>query len=162
MGTHVCKYLTKDGYDVISISRSSPDAQNKRAKSIIAGTTNVSSSTGPSSISQAIAAGNKRGGFSNLAGDEIIDTSNAIPGVQYLSIDAISASENDLVNVMKGAKVVISTVGISPTKSNKNEGNSVPNARIAKAAKAAGVSKFVYVGVATSLSEGPAAKLVAE
>jgi len=168
VGTHVCKYLTRAGYDVVSVSRTSPDLQVKRVKTILAGTPfPPSSSTGPSSVDAVLTRKNKRGGWSALldaGGDDgaQADTTFTIPGVQYVSLNAITASEEDLAAAVKGSVAVVSTVGISPTKSNKKEGNSVPNARIAKAAKSAGVKKFVYIGVATSVSEGSSAKLVAD
>jgi len=80
-----------------------------------------------------------------------------IPGVTYVSLDAGAASSSeDLAKAMKGALAVISCVGIAPGGSNVKDGNGVVNARIAKAAKSAGVPKFVYIGVASSLANSPA------
>jgi len=79
-----------------------------------------------------------------------------LTGVKYVSIDAGTASTEDLALPMKGALAVISCVGIAPGSPNVKDGNGVVNARIAKAAKSAGVPKFVYIGVASSLANGPA------
>ena len=47
-------------------------------------------------------------------------------------------------------------MGIAPGGPNVKDGNGVVNARIAKAAKSAGVPKFVYIGIASSLANSPA------
>jgi len=73
-------------------------------------------------------------------------------GVTYESLDALTS---DLSGVLKGATAVISCVGIAPGGSNQRDGNGKVNARIADAVKAAGIDKFVYIGVASELSGGP-------
>jgi len=73
--------------------------------------------------------------------------------VDYQSLDASTA---DLSAVFKGASAVISCVGIAPGGSNMLNGNGAVNVRIADAAKAAGVERFVYLGVASELANGPA------
>ena len=57
---------------------------------------------------------------------------------------------------MKGALAVILCVGIAPGGPHVKDGNGIVNARIAKAAKSAGVPKFVYIGIASSLANSPA------
>ena len=79
--------------------------------------------------------------------------------VQYATLDA---SKDDLSDVLKGADAVVSCVGIAPGGSNQRDGNGKVNVRIADAAKAAGVSKFVYVGVASELANGPAKFLLGD
>lgn len=73
--------------------------------------------------------------------------------IEYKSLDASVA---DLSGVMAGASAVISLVGIAPGGPNQRDGNGLVNIRIADAAKAAGVGRFVYVGVASDLANGPA------
>jgi uncharacterized protein YbjT (DUF2867 family) len=75
-----------------------------------------------------------------------------LAGVEYVSLDATSA---DLSGVLGGADAVISCVGIAPGGPNQREGNGKANVRIAEAVKAAGVKRFVYLGVASELSNGP-------
>ena len=76
VGAHVVSFdLTKKGYQVVSISRSSSDAQIERTKSILG---------------------------------------TSISGVDYVSLDAGTASLDDLASAMKGSLAVISCVGISP------------------------------------------------
>jgi len=123
VGAHVSSNLQKQGYQVVSISRSSTDDQIARTKSIL-GTT--------------------------------------IPSVEYLSLNAGTASIDDLAAPMKDSLAVISCVGISPGGANQKDGNGAVNARIAKAAKSAGVGKFVYIGVASSLANGPAKFLLGD
>jgi len=75
---------------------------------------------------------------------------SALSGVQYLNLDAATASSNDLsAAAMKDSLAVISCVGIAPGGKKVKEGNSIPNSNIAKAAKLAGVPKVVYIGVAS-------------
>lgn len=84
----------------------------------------------------------------------------SIPNIQYVSLDATT---DDLEPVMKGASVVVSCVGIPPwEKSTARAGNGVANSRIAEAAKAAGVPKYVYVSVAKEFSNSPAKFLFGE
>ena len=120
VGAHVSSNLSKQGYQVVSISRSSSDVQNDRTKSIL-GTT--------------------------------------IDGVQYISLDA---GKDDLSSVMKDSLAVISCVGIAPGSPNVKEGNGLVNSRIAKAAKASGVNKFVYIGVSSELAASPARFLLGD
>lgn len=76
----------------------------------------------------------------------------SLAGVEYVSLDATGA---DLSAVLSGADAVISCVGIAPGGSNQREGNGKANVRIVEAVKAAGVESFVYLGVASELSNGP-------
>lgn len=76
-----------------------------------------------------------------------------LSSVDFVSLDASTA---DLSNVLNGASAVISCVGIAPGGANQRDGNGKVNVRIADAAKAAGVEKFVYLGVASELANGPA------
>ena len=110
VGAHVCSNLNKQGYDVVSISRSTDDVQIARTKSILG---------------------------------------SPLSGVQYLNLDAATASSDDLSAAMKDCLAVISCVGIAPGGRDAKEGNSIPNSNIAKAAKLAGVPKVVYIGVAS-------------
>jgi len=73
--------------------------------------------------------------------------------VDYESLDASSA---DLSSVLAGASAVISCVGIAPGGPNMRDGNGAVNAKIAAAVKAAGIERFVYVGVASELAKSPA------
>jgi len=77
----------------------------------------------------------------------------ALPGVDYRSLDASSA---ELSGVLQGASAAISCVGIAPGGSNMRNGNGAVNVRIADAVKAAGIGRFVYVGVASELANSPA------
>ena len=81
---------------------------------------------------------------------EILGTS--LTGVEYTQLDAISG---DLSGVLRGASAVISCVGIAPGGQNMKDGNGLANKKIADAAKAAGVGKFVYLGLASELANGP-------
>mmetsp|Transcript_43894 Transcript_43894/g.74941 ORF Transcript_43894/g.74941 Transcript_43894/m.74941 type:complete len:299 (+) Transcript_43894:118-1014(+) len=123
VGAHVSSDLEKQGYQVVSISRSTSDVQIERTKSILGKT---------------------------------------IPGVEYVSLDAGTATMEDLASTMKDAIAVISCVGIAPGSPNQKDGNGLVNSRIAKAAKSAGVPKFVYIGVASSLANGPAKFLLGD
>lgn len=79
----------------------------------------------------------------------------AAPGdVKYVQLDASTAdlSEN---NLLAGADAVISCVGIVPGGENQLAGNGAVNVRIAKAAKANASPRFVYISVASALSDGP-------
>jgi len=68
---------------------------------------------------------------------------------------SLDASSEDLSDVLKGAVAVISCVGVVPGGANMRAGNGAVNVRIANAAKAAGVERFVYLSVASELSGGP-------
>ena len=76
----------------------------------------------------------------------------SLSDVEYVSLDATS---DDLKDVLNGASAVISCVGVAPGGANQRDGNGKANVNIANAAKAAGIDKFVYVGVASELSNGP-------
>eukprot|EP00322_Chrysochromulina_rotalis_P006085 CAMPEP_0115865220 /NCGR_PEP_ID=MMETSP0287-20121206/19607_1 /TAXON_ID=412157 /ORGANISM="Chrysochromulina rotalis, Strain UIO044" /LENGTH=281 /DNA_ID=CAMNT_0003319721 /DNA_START=10 /DNA_END=855 /DNA_ORIENTATION=+ len=112
VGAYASQMLLKEGVEVISVSRKSPEDQAEKVKAILG---------------------------SSLA-------------VNYEQLDA---SSSDLAQVLKGASAVISCVGIAPGGANQRDGNGLVNAKIADAAKAAGVEKFVYLGVASELSNGP-------
>ena len=73
-------------------------------------------------------------------------------GVEYVSIDA---STGDLSGVLAGASACISCVGVIPGSKDQLAGNGAVNVRIADAAKAAGVGRFVYVSVGSAISGGP-------
>lgn len=73
--------------------------------------------------------------------------------ISYVSLDALS---DDLAKTFEGASAVISCIGVAPGQKNMRDGNGKVNIRIADAAKAAGVSKFVYVSVASEIANGPA------
>ena len=81
------------------------------------------------------------------------------PPMEYISLDA---STDDLSGILKDAEVVVSCVGIAPGGSNQREGNGAVNVRIADAAKAAGVKRFVYISVASSLANSPAKFLLGD
>ncbi|KAL7535072.1 hypothetical protein ACHAWF_005048 [Thalassiosira exigua] len=87
---------------------------------------------------------------------------SSAPGVEYVSLDAGTASLEDLASVVKDSVAVISCLGVTPGSPNQKEGNSQPNVRIAKAAKSAGVPRLVYIGVASSLAKGPAKFLLGD
>ncbi|CAB9510321.1 expressed unknown protein [Seminavis robusta] len=89
------------------------------------------------------------------------NTGQSVPSsLEFASLDAL---QDDLSSVMKDASIVVSCVGIAPwEKSTARAGNGVANTRIADAAKAAGVEKFVYVGVDTQFSNGPGKFLFSE
>lgn len=82
------------------------------------------------------------------------------PAIQFASLDATT---DDMSQVMKGASVVVSCVGIPPwEKLTARAGNGFANVRIADAAKVAGVGKFVHVSVASEFSNGPGKFLFGE
>jgi len=87
---------------------------------------------------------------------EAADKVKAILGVglpvDYQQLDASTA---DLTAVLTGASAVISCVGVAPGGTNMRDGNGAVNVRIADAAKAAGVDKFVYLGLASELASSP-------
>lgn len=117
VGAHACSLLSQQGYAVTSISRSSPETQLERTKSILG---------------------------------------TSLPNVDYISLDAGTASLDELTTSMKDVTAVISCVGISPDSQNQKDGNGLVNSRIIQAAKAAGVPKLVYIGVSSTLANGPA------
>eukprot|EP00548_Thalassiothrix_antarctica_P000075 CAMPEP_0194141068 /NCGR_PEP_ID=MMETSP0152-20130528/10552_1 /TAXON_ID=1049557 /ORGANISM="Thalassiothrix antarctica, Strain L6-D1" /LENGTH=311 /DNA_ID=CAMNT_0038839583 /DNA_START=21 /DNA_END=956 /DNA_ORIENTATION=- len=88
---------------------------------------------------------------------KILGTSLA--GVDYVSLDAASA---DLAPVLAGSLAAISCVGVAPGGGNQRNGNGAVNVRIADAAKAASVPRFVYVSVASELANGPAKFLLGD
>mmetsp|Transcript_8499 Transcript_8499/g.25680 ORF Transcript_8499/g.25680 Transcript_8499/m.25680 type:complete len:289 (-) Transcript_8499:365-1231(-) len=90
-------------------------------------------------------------------------SSDPLPGVEYRSIDANDASASaDLAEILSGASAAVSLVGAAPGSKNQREGNGAVNARIADAAKGAGITRFVYVSVSSELSDGPARFLLGE
>jgi NAD(P)-dependent dehydrogenase (short-subunit alcohol dehydrogenase family) len=123
VGAHACSLLTQQGYAVTSISRSSPETQLARSKSILG---------------------------------------TSLSNVDYISLDAGKASLDDLSASMKDATAVISCVGLSPGSQNQKDGNGLVNSRITQAAKAAGVPKIVYIGVSSTLANGPAKFLLGD
>ena len=123
VGAHACSLLTQQGYAVTSISRSSPETQLARTKSILG---------------------------------------TSLSNVDYISLDAGKASLDDLSASMKDATAVISCVGLSPGSQNQKDGNGLVNSRITQAAKAAGVPKIVYIGVSSTLANGPAKFLLGD
>ena len=74
------------------------------------------------------------------------------PTVSFATVDA---SADDLAALLAGASAVVSCVGVVPGGKNQLNGNGAVNVRIADAAKAAGVPSFVYVSVASAISNGP-------
>ena len=82
--------------------------------------------------------------------------------MEYVSLDASTASSDELQSSMKGAAAVISCVGLAPGSSNQKDGNGLVNTRIIQAAKAAGVPKVVYIGVSSQLANGPAKFLLGD
>ena len=80
-------------------------------------------------------------------------------GVDFVALDASSA---DLSKVLAGSTAAISCVGVAPGGANQRDGNGAVNIRIADAAKAAGVKRFVYVSVAPELANGPAKFLLGD
>lgn len=83
----------------------------------------------------------------------------SLEGVEYVSLDA---STDDLTSVLKGASAVISCVGVAPGGTNQRSGNGAVNVRIADSAKSAGISRFVYISVASELANGPAKFLLGD
>mmetsp|Transcript_13539 Transcript_13539/g.26984 ORF Transcript_13539/g.26984 Transcript_13539/m.26984 type:complete len:316 (-) Transcript_13539:71-1018(-) len=82
-----------------------------------------------------------------------------LPDIEYRSADA---STDDLGEVLKGASAVVSCVGVAPGGKNQRAGNGAVNVRLADAAAAAGVPRFVYVSVASELANGPAKFLLGD
>ena len=82
-----------------------------------------------------------------------------VSGVEYVQLDASAA---ELAPVLKGASAVLSCVGIAPGGANQRDGNGLVNVKIADAAKAAGIDKFVYLSVASELANGPAKFLLGD
>jgi len=78
----------------------------------------------------------------------------SLESANYVSLDA---SKDDLKadGLLDGADAVISCIGIVPGGENQLAGNGAVNVRIAQASKAAGVPRFVYISVASALSDGP-------
>eukprot|EP00550_Attheya_septentrionalis_P013592 CAMPEP_0198305870 /NCGR_PEP_ID=MMETSP1449-20131203/58110_1 /TAXON_ID=420275 /ORGANISM="Attheya septentrionalis, Strain CCMP2084" /LENGTH=288 /DNA_ID=CAMNT_0044008413 /DNA_START=139 /DNA_END=1005 /DNA_ORIENTATION=+ len=120
VGAHVVQILSQKGYDVVSVSRSSPSAQAEKVSKILG---------------------------------------SPLAATKYESLDASTA---DLNGVLSGASAVVSCVGIAPGGSNQRAGNGGVNIRIADAAKAAGVERFVYISVSSALANGPAKFLLGD
>ena len=146
VGAYVDQLLLKEGCTVVSVSRSTAAEQAEKVKKILG---------------------------------------SSLAGVEFLSLDASTA---DLSGAFKGASAVISCVGVAPGGANQRAGNGrrfqpptrsgrcdrigsrvcaplrtgAVNVRIADAAKAAGVDKFVYLGVASELANGPAKFLLGD
>jgi len=79
--------------------------------------------------------------------------------IEYVSLDAGTA---DLSGVLKGAQAVVSCVGAAPGSADQRAGNGAVNVRIADAAGAAGIPRFVYVSVASQVANGPAKFLLGD
>ena len=77
----------------------------------------------------------------------------AANGISYIAADAATA---DLAPTFRGADAVVSCVGVLPGLGCSGGGcataNGAVNVRIAEAAKAAAVSRFVYISVASELA----------
>jgi uncharacterized protein YbjT (DUF2867 family) len=75
--------------------------------------------------------------------------------VQFASLNAAT---DDLTQVLQGASVVVSCLGVPPwEKATARAGNGAVNARIAAAAKAtASVETFVYISLSSDFANGPA------
>jgi len=87
---------------------------------------------------------------------EAADKVKAILGVSLpVEYEQLDASTADLSGVLKGASAVISCVGIAPGGANMRDGNGAVNAKIADAAKLAGIEKFVYLGLASEMANSP-------
>jgi len=82
-----------------------------------------------------------------------------LPQVDYKSLDAGKA---DLSGVLTGASAVISCVGIAPGGKDQRDGNGKVNTKIADAVKAAGIERFVYIGVASEMANSPAKFLLGD
>jgi uncharacterized protein YbjT (DUF2867 family) len=108
-------------------------------------------------------------------GCEVVSVSRSSPAVQADKIKAIlgtslpaidhqslDASKDDLSAVFRGASAVISCVGALPGSSSQRAGNGAVNVRIADAAKAAGIDKFVYISVASEVANSPAKFLIGD
>jgi len=80
-------------------------------------------------------------------------------GIQYVSLNA---ETDDLTAVLKDASVVVSCIGALGTGAAVRTTNGATNARIANAARSAGAKRFVYVGVASELANGPAKFLLGD
>ena len=76
----------------------------------------------------------------------------SLSGVEYRQLDALSG---DLSSLVSDASAVISCIGIAPGGNNMKDGNGLVNVRIADASKAAGVERFVYLGLASELANSP-------
>jgi len=86
----------------------------------------------------------------------VFSNTGSVPqGLTFVSADA---SCDDLVKIFKGSDAVINCCGIAPGGENMFEGNGKVNVNVADAAKAAGVPKYVYIGVASNMgvTNGPA------
>ena len=90
---------------------------------------------------------------------KILGKAAAPSSLEYVSLDA---SSSDLSGVLKDASAVISCVGVAPGGANQRAGNGAVNVKIADAAKAAGISRFVYISVASELANGPAKFLLGD
>lgn len=107
-------------------------------------------------------------------GVEVVSVSRSSPSDQAAKVKTIlgsslpidyqslNAGTDDLATVLKGASAVVSLVGIAPGGKNQREGNGLVNVRIADAAKAAGIGRFVYVSVSSEMSNGPAKFLLGD
>ena len=73
-----------------------------------------------------------------------------------LSFVQVDAASGNLGPLLAGAGSVVSCVGVLPGSPTQREGNGAVNVRIADAAKAAGVGRFVYVSVDQQLASSPA------
>ena len=73
-----------------------------------------------------------------------------------LSFVQVDAASGNLGPLLAGAGSVVSCVGVLPGSPTQREGNGAVNVRIADAAKAAGVGRFVYVSVDEKLASSPA------
>ena len=72
-----------------------------------------------------------------------------------LSFVQVDAASGNLGPLLAGAGSVVSCVGVLPGSPTQREGNGAVNVRIADAAKAAGIGKFVYLGLASELANSP-------
>mmetsp|Transcript_6360 Transcript_6360/g.20075 ORF Transcript_6360/g.20075 Transcript_6360/m.20075 type:complete len:254 (-) Transcript_6360:42-803(-) len=79
---------------------------------------------------------------------------DAIQFSQFVSYVSRDASKDDLSDVFKGASAVISCVGYAPGSKNQKDNGAV-NKAIADAAAKAKVPRFVYISVASAISDGP-------
>lgn len=85
--------------------------------------------------------------------EKVNDILGYSPPIEYASLDA---SSDDLTDVFRGAAAVVSCVGVFPGGANQRDGNGAVNVRIADAAKTAGADHFVYISVASDITDGPA------
>ena len=83
------------------------------------------------------------------------NTGSLPTGLTFVQADAAT---DDLVKIFKGCDAVINCCGVAPGSSDQLDGNGQVNVRVADAAKAAGVPRFVYIGVASDMgvTSGPA------